>query len=264
MTRPNDHRRNALPTRLLRSVAAASLWLPAWVVTATPAPDQATEPQKTLHADDAHYTPAGFFDIHVCNWPDRALFFMPLFSTTRYSEISNIEVRYPDGRRLVDLDLSSFRLVKAKNKPEKHVFLTHLDVPDGAPDGWYSAIISLHDGTQFVARDYVVVSRLPRAAGMNPPNGADEVPTPEKLTWASVGEGSYYQVFIHDNWDDDKLIYTSKLLRTPELALPAGLLHPDGLYSWQIHARNTNEDPLFGDFNAGSMSSVATFSTSAP
>jgi hypothetical protein len=245
-------------------LAAASLCVPAWVVTATPAPGQATAQPKTLHADDAHYTPAGFFDIHVCNWPGRKLFFMPLFSTTRYREISDIEVRFPDGSRLADLDLSSFRLVKPGNKPEKHVFLAQLDVPDGAPDGWYSAIISLRDGTRFVARDYVVVSRLPRPSHMTPPNGADQVPVPEKLTWTSVGQGSYYRVFIRDDWDDDKLIYTSKLLRTPELTLPAGLLHPDGLYSWQIHARNTNEDPLFGDFNAGSMSGISTFSTYVP
>jgi len=213
-------------------------------------------------ADDPHYTPAGFFDIHVCNWPDRKLFFMPLFSTSRYTEIAGIEVRYPDGHLLTSLNLDKFRVVKPGGKPEKHVFITQIDVPEGAPDGWYQAMIRLAEGSEFVARDYVLVSPLPRASGMNPPDGAEQIPTAAKLTWSAVGQGSYYQVFIRDNWDDNRLIYTSQLLRDPELAVPPGLLQPDGLYSWQIHARNTNEDPLFGDFNDGSMSGIATFSTS--
>ena len=28
---------------------------------------------------DKHYSKAGFFDIHVCNWPNQPLFFMALF-----------------------------------------------------------------------------------------------------------------------------------------------------------------------------------------
>ena len=66
----------------------------------------------TAHSNDPHYTAAGFFDIHVCNWPDRELFFMPLFSTTRYSEITAIEVRHPDGKRLTALDLGNFMVLK--------------------------------------------------------------------------------------------------------------------------------------------------------
>ena len=80
---------------------------------------------------------------------------------------------------------------------------------------------------------------------------------------SAAGHGGYYQVFIRDVWDESKLIYTSRLLRKTELDVPAGLLEPDGLYSWKIHARDTNEDVLLGDFNKGSMSRVATFSTSA-
>jgi len=217
----------------------------------------------TQHADDPHYTPAGFFDIHVCNWPDRELFFMPLFSTTRYAEITSIQVRFPDGSALTNLDLEKFKVFKPQGKPEKHVFLTQMDVPDSAANGWYSAIIGLADGTQLVARDYVVIARLPRASDMAPPDGAEPRPVPEKFTWSSVAPGSYYQVFIRDVWDDGKLIYKSKLLREPALVIPPGLLQPDGLYSWQIHARDINEDVLLGDFNKGSMSRVATFSTSA-
>jgi hypothetical protein len=214
--------------------------------------------------NDLHYTAAGFFDIHVCNWPDRELFFMPLFSTTRYDEITSIEVRSsPDGNTLASLDLEKFMVLKAKGKPEKHVFITQLDIPDSASDGWYEATISLADGTRLNAKDYVIISRLPRASGMNPPDNAERIPLPEKLSWSAVAQASYYQVFIRDRWDDNTLIYTSKLLREPELAVPPGLLQPDGLYSWQIHARDTNEDVLLGDFNKGSMSRTASFSTSA-
>ena len=213
--------------------------------------------------NDLHYTPAGFFDIHVCNWPDRELFFMPLFSTTRYKEIRGIEVRYPDGNTLTSLNLDKFMVLKAKGKPEKHVFITQLDVPDSAADGWYEATIRLTDGTQLIAKDYVVVSRLPRPSDMSPPDGAEQIPLPGKLNWSAVGQAGYYQVFIRDSWDDNKLIYKSKLLHAPELAVPPGLLQPDGLYSWQVHARDTNEDVLLGDFNKGSMSRTATFSTAA-
>ena len=172
-------------------------------------------------------------------------------------------MRHPDGSALTPLDLRTFKVLKPKGKPEKHVFITQMDVPDGASDGWYSATISLADGTQFIAKDYVVVSRLPRPSATEPPDGAEQIPAPEKLTWSAAGHGGYYQVFIRDVWDESKLIYTSKLLRETELAVPAGLLQPDGLYSWQIHARDTNEDVLLGDFNKGAMSRIAIFSTSA-
>ena len=257
---PTSGQRQAPSARLLLPVAAGALFLLTGSVTAPIAPSGTAD---TSHADDPHYTPAGFFDVHVCNWPDRNLFFMPLFSTTRYSEIKSIEVQRPDGTTLTNLDLAKFKTLKPKDKPEKHVFLSQLDVPGDAKDGWYSATISLVDGTQFVAKDYVIVSRLPRASNMNPPDGAEQIAVPEKLTWSSVGQGSYYQVFIRDVWDESKLIYTSKLLSEPALALPPRLLHPDGLYSWQIHARDVNEDKLLGDFNKGSMSGIAIFSTAA-
>lgn len=67
-------------------------------------------------------------------------------------------------------------------------------------------------------------------------------------------------MFIRDLWDDERLIYTSKLLTTAELVLPENLLQPGGYYSWIIHARDVNEDVRLGDFNRGSMSRPATFS----
>ena len=224
------------------------------------ATETANKSTETLHSNDSHYTKVGFFDIHVCNWPDRELFFMPLFSTTHYKEIVNITIQYPDNKTLTSLDLTKFKVFKPKDKPEKHVFLKQMDVPEDAVDGWYSAIISLADGTQITAKDYVIVSRLPRASDMNPPDGAEQIPIPEKLTWTGAEKG-FYQVFIRDVWNDGKLVYESKLLTKPELVVPAGLLQPDSLYSWQIHSRDVNEDVLLGDFNKGSMSRTATFST---
>jgi hypothetical protein len=255
MVKLASNRPATLSARKRYLIVMGALWLLTGPVTA--------KQVAGARGNDLHYTPAGFFDIHVCNWPDRELFFMPLFSTTRYSEITGIEVRYPGGNTLTSLNLDKFMVLKPKGKPEKHVFITQLDVPGSASDGWYEATISLADGTQLIAKDYVVVSRLPRPSGMNPPDGSEQVPLPKKLTWSAVGQAGYYQVFIRDSWDDNRLIYKSKLLREPELAVPPGLLQPDGLYSWQVHARDINEDVLLGDFNKGSMSPTATFSTAA-
>ena len=94
---------------------------------------------NTAQADiqkDTHYSDVGFFDIHVCNWPDRQLFFMPLFSTTRYDDIEKIDVMDPDGQPLAQLDLSRYRVIKQKNKKEKHAFINQLEVPEASKDGW--------------------------------------------------------------------------------------------------------------------------------
>lgn len=229
---------------------------------AAPGTEALKQPTENLRKNDPHYTAKGFFDIHVCNWPDRKLFFMPLFSTAHYNEITEIEIQRPDGKVLTSLNLKKFKLLKQKGKPEKHVFMNQMDVPDNAIDGWYSASVSLADGTQITAKDYVIISSLPRASDFNPPDGAEQIAIPEKLTWSGA-EKAYYQVFIRDVWNDSKLVYRSKLLNKPELSLPTDLLEPDGLYSWQIHSRDVNEDILLGDFNKGSMSAIATFSTTS-
>lgn len=221
--------------------------------------DQAND----LRSNNPHYTSAGFFDIHVCNWPNRKHFFMPLFSTTRYNEITGISVYNPDGSLLTSMNLEKYKELNRKGKPKIRVFLDQIDVPNGAKDGWYSATIDLDDGTHITAKDYVVVSILPRPSHMSPSDGAEDITLPGKFTWSSVGEGSYYQIFIRDKWQDSKLIYHSKLIKETEVDLPEGILQPDGLYTWQIHARDINEDRLLGDFNKGAMSNIVTFSTSA-
>lgn len=208
---------------------------------------------------DRHYNEAGFFDIHVCNWPDRPPFFMLVFSTFEPDAIDRIEVITPGDRPLAVIDKSRYRTLEQKDKPDKRVFINQVDIPDSSVSGWYAAHITLTDGREFKARDYVNISRLPQTTGQIPSNES-EVELPRSLQWEPVPGAGYYQVFIRDLWQDGELIYTSKLLDRPELALPEGLLKPGGYYSWIVHARDTNEDAQLGDFNHGSLNKPATFS----
>jgi len=210
--------------------------------------------------DDSHYSGAGFFDIHVCNWPDRPLFLMPLFSSERFAEIDRIEVFAPDDSFITELDLQRFRILKRKGKPEKRVFIRQIDMPDNATDGWYSARVKLTDGSQYRARDYVILSQLSQVSGRVPANESVLVQVPAELSWEPVTGAAHYQVFIRDLWNDSKLVYTSKLLQQPRLVLPTGLIESGGSYAWVIHARDTNEHSLLGDFNHGSLNRPATFS----
>jgi hypothetical protein len=211
-------------------------------------------------AGDPHYSGAGFFDIHVCNWPDRRLFLMALFSTTRFSEIKQIEVFNPAGDLLVELDLNHYRTLRREKKPDKRVFLKQVDVTPAATSGWYSARITLTDNEVFTAKDYVIIYKLQQAGGQSPANEAELAEVPARLTWEPVPGASYYEVYIRDLWDDDRLVYTSDLLSKPEIELPPGVLKKGGTYSWTIHARDTDSHVLLGDFNHGSMSTPATFS----
>ena len=220
---------------------------------------QSPESSMAAKPGDTHYNMAGFFDIHVCNWPDRPLFFMPLFSTAGYDDIKEIEILYPDNRLLTRLDLASYRTIENKDRPEKRVFIKQLDIPADARDGWYAANITLTNGKVHRARDYVIISRLASASGQTPGNNTELPTPPEKLTWKSVPGAAFYQVFIRDQWDNNSLVYTSSLLVDPELILPKDLIEQGGHYSWTIHARDTNEDFRLGDFNQGSMSRPASF-----
>jgi len=211
-------------------------------------------------AGDPHYSGAGFFDIHVCNWPGRRLFLMTLFSTTRFAEVKQIDVFTPTGERLVELDLDHYRTLRQEKKPDKRVFIKQVDVPPAATDGWYTARIILADNEVFTAKDYVIIYKLPQAAGQSPANEAELAEAPPRLSWEPVPGASYYEVFIRDLWDDDKLVYSSELLNKPEIDLPPGVLEKGGTYSWVIHARDTNSHVLLGDFNHGSMTTPATFS----
>ena len=215
--------------------------------------------QAATPGGDTHYNDVGFFDIHVCNWPGRPPFFMPLFSTARYNEVQSIEVLTPTGELLAELDLERFRTIKREKKPDKRVFIKQFDIPPAAANGWYTARAKLANGEEYEAKDYVILHILPQAGGQVPAHEEEVARIPAKLSWDAVPGANFYQVFIRDLWDDSKLIHTSKLLTRPELELPPGLLQSGGYYSWIIHARDTNSHILLGDFNHGSLNKPVTF-----
>jgi len=165
---------------------------------------------------DPHYTDAGFFDMHVCDWPDRAMFFLVLFSTERYQEVKSIEVFRPDGRKLVNMDLTRYRLLKRKDKPEKHVFMKEIDLPADAADGWYRAQITLNNGQVYRAADYLVIYSMGIVSGMTPSQSTGEIAIPTELKWSPVAGAPYYRVYITDKWDG-KVIYESKLIKETRL-----------------------------------------------
>jgi hypothetical protein len=209
---------------------------------------------------DPHRNAAGFFDIHVCNWPNRELFFMSLFSTPRFDEIEQVEIFFPNGSLLTLLDLGNYRTIHRKEKPDKRVFMNEIDVPPGAPDGWYSTRVTLKDGKRLIARDYVILSALPQASGQVPAPETEVEEIPTRLSWDPVPGAGFYQVFLRDLWNEGKLVFSSKLVDEPVVQLPAGLLEAGGYYSWIVHARDLNEHFMLGDFNHGSISPVYTFS----
>jgi hypothetical protein len=209
--------------------------------------------------NDPHRNEMGFFDIHVCNWPDRPVFFKTLFSSTKYDDIQSMEMFHPDGTRLGDLDLRHFMKIDKKGKPYKRVFMKDIPVPENSTDGWYTITVTSKSGKQYTAKDYVVMTRLPRPTGMNPPDGAEDVPMPTELTWDPVPGAKHYQVYIRDAFEN-KMILSSKLLNEPRIKIKPGLFEPGGVYSWSIHSRDVNENVILGDFNIGSLSDKSIFS----
>ena len=101
------------------------------------------------------------FDIHAGQWPEQPLFYLPLFSTTRYDEVHSVTVRYPDGRVLTHLNLDRYR-----NGIQKHALETCLHAARGHPvrrDEWvYAAVIALNSGETAKARDYVEIIKMPQ------------------------------------------------------------------------------------------------------
>lgn len=212
-----------------------------------------------VHMGNPHYNKEGFFDMHVCNWPDRPLFFMTLFSTTHFDEIKKIEVFDNNKRLLGQLDLTKYRTVMLeKPKREKRVFLMQIEIPKTCGDGWYSSKVYLKDGEVVTAKDYVIIYKMARATGMQPAPNSILNKIPKTLSWNPIPGAKYYQVFIDDVWNGNRL-YSSDLLSKPGLKLPKNLLTPDGTYCWKIHARDINEDVLLGDFNHGSLTKCFEF-----
>ena len=124
--------------------------------------------EAPLLDQDPHYTAVGFFDMHICNWPDRPRFFKILFSTEKFADITAMEVFDPSGHSVTVLEKNRFMLLKRKNKPEKRVFLVDLDVPDSATTGWYTINVKTADGKQYVAKDYMPLARIKRVSGLTP------------------------------------------------------------------------------------------------
>jgi hypothetical protein len=210
---------------------------------------------------DPHYTPVGFFDGHVCLWPDRPLFFKWLFSSTQYEQLDEITIFAPGGELLGKINLDQYRLVKRSGKPDKRMYLVDTPVSANTTDGWYYATIRTKDGQTYQARDHIVTGKLNMvSAGMIPAADATLPLPPRELVWAPVPNAKYYQVFVHDVWNNEKQIYQSALLTKPRASLPAGLIKPGGVYLWRVHSRDMNGDPEYGDFNLGSLGAFISFS----
>lgn len=209
---------------------------------------------------DPHYTEIGFFDIHLCNWPDRPPFYMALFSSTQHQNIVGVRVYLPDGKPLAELDMTRYRTVALPGKPEKRVFITHLPIRDKTTDGWFRATVKTRDGREISAKDYVVHTLLPIVRETTPVDGSELPTPPTELIWTPVPGAIYYAVTLRDVWDDNREIWTSEVVTTPRIPVPPGLLRKGGRYAWVIHARDSNGGLLLGDFNHGSLSAPQIFS----
>jgi hypothetical protein len=208
---------------------------------------------------DPHRNALGFFDMHLCNWPDRPYFLKMLFSTEQFDRVADMVVFDPRGAPLVTLDKDKFMLLERKGRPPKRVFLMDVDIPEDASTGWYRIEVTDTAGKVHEARDLVPMTRIQRAGGMQPVDGAEAVPMPVHLRWDKVPGARFYQVFVRDAWDR-KLVYRSRLSAANTLEIPPGKLQPGGYYNWVVHARDLNEHVLLGDFHNGSMSVKAHFS----
>jgi len=207
---------------------------------------------------DPHYTAAGFFDTHVCNWPEKPRFLMALFSTPRFDEIAKIAVFAPDRKHVGDLDLTKFRAFKTKSGQAKRAFIAHFDLPEKAVDGWYRAEILLKDGSRTEARDYVIQQMMGQPTGPQPVPGSSNVPASTELRWDPVPGARFYEVFVKDVWAGYETT-DSGLLTEPRYVPPKGLLQPGGEYVWRIHARDSDGNVLLGDFNHGSLGPEMSF-----
>lgn len=221
-------------------------------------PVTASNMEPVLDADP-HRNELGFFDLHLCNWPDRPRFFKSLFSSTRFNDIAKMEIFLPDGKLLGELSKDSYMKIARKGKPEKRVFLNDIDVPVEATTGWYDIRVTTLEGKTYQARDYVILSPLQRVDYVSPADGASDIAMPTALEWKPVAGAAFYQVYLREAFEN-KMIVSSKLLREPRYVFKPGELVPGGYYRWSVHARDVNEHILLGDFNHGSMSRKFEFS----
>lgn len=216
--------------------------------------------QAWADTKDPHYTEAGFFDIHVCNWPDRPPFLMALFSTQQFDSVKQVTLYTPKGEHFGDLDLAKFRAFKTKEGKEKRAFIAHLELPAKPADGWYKAVISMKDGREVEARDYVVHAIMPLPSGLLPAADAVDVPLPVELRWDPVPGASFYQAYVYDRLND-RLVFKSEVIRETAVKIPPGVLQSGAQYGWKLNARDVHEHFLLGDFNHGTTGSELLFTT---
>lgn len=209
-------------------------------------------------SDDPHYNKIGFFDIHICNWPERPNFFKVLFSSEKHDQIESMNVYTPDDQLLVSLDKNTFKTLKRKNKANKKVYMLDIDIPEMASTGWYKIDVKTNDGAIYHAKDYVIMTRLEQVSKMRPSDEDKEYSLPITLKWNPVAGSMHYQAYVRDVWTE-KLVFRSKLIDTPEIEIPIDKLEPGGEYYWVVHSRDTREHVLLGDFHMGSMSKKAFF-----
>lgn len=211
-------------------------------------------------SSDKHYTSRGFFDIHVCNWPKRPLFFMVIFSTKEYTNLKSVDIFDTNNNKLTSLNLAKFKVIKHKGKKDKRVFIKQVDIPKNSKNGIYSATASFKKGPSVTASDYVIIKEMGIVSDVIPKSNTELASSPTELKWKAVDGAKHYKVFIRDMWQDGKVIFKSKLLNKPSVKLKDLKLQSGGLYQWQVHARDINEHILLGDFNHGSLSNVFDFS----
>ena len=209
---------------------------------------------------DKHYTPRGFFDIHVCNWPNRPLFFMVIFSTKEYSNLKSVDIFDTNNNKLTSLNLSKFKVIKRKGKKDKRVFIKQIDIPKSSKNGIYTAKANFKKGSSVTASDYVIIKEMGIVSDVTPKSKTELTSSPTELKWKEIDGAKHYKVFIRDMWQDGKVIFKSKLLNKSSVKLKNIKLQPGGFYQWQVHARDINEHILLGDFNHGSLSNVFDFS----
>lgn len=207
---------------------------------------------------DPHETAVGYFDLHICNWPDRPPFVVALFATADRAKVRRVEVLRPDGRRLGEVRLTTFESRIDEHGRERRAYKTFLPLPKDAPAGWYRARVTLRDGTVLQARDFLQVKILPQAQIVQPANGQDNLSRVPELRWRPVPGASHYRVFIKDAWADEE-VFKSDLLTEPRLRLPPGVLRSNGSYVWRVHARSVGDEAKWGEFNHGSLNTEASF-----
>lgn len=208
-------------------------------------------------ASDPHRNELGFFDLHICNWPEKPPFFKAIFSTTKFEKIDKMEVFHPDGRRLGEFNPKFYREIN-KKKPLKRVYLMNIDVPEGSITGWYSIKVTRKDGNVFVAKDLLTMNLMSQVKDFIPVDGAEDIPVPKELRWQPVAGAKYYQVFVRDAFENT-LLLSSKLTDKTSVKIQKDLFEPGGTYIWSVHARDVNENIILGDFNHGSLSHKSEF-----